>query len=256
MLVDIIEGSFPKQAGVLTTNYLGKPGLFLGVKDVHKVMRCYYVRSAVDELGIVVDDPKKPTIKIRLRDGNVVIAKVSLNDLNSIKIALALGPDDSIPMVNFLPDKKNQETAKGEGGIEAFYARQRRRRGMWAIIMGFGLLYLWMFNTTGEHATPSGSNQPAAVTQAKRKDDTFSKHVMVKTICKMAVEAQLKSPSSADFPWNMTVTGSGAVFAINSYVEAKNTFNANIKTPFYCEVTLTGSDINERSSWKITKLQL
>lgn len=168
MLVDIIEGDFPKQAAVLTPNYLGKPGLFLGLKDAHKVMRCYYVRSAVDGLDTIIDDPKKPTIKILLRDGNVVIAKVSLNDLNSIKIAMALGPDDSIPVVNFLPDKKNPQSVKAEGGIQDFYAKQKRRRNMWIIIGVFGLLYVLMFSsdndpTHGGLVTPPPAARPASL---------------------------------------------------------------------------------------------
>lgn len=58
------------------------------------------------------------------------------------------------------------------------------------------------------------------------------------------VEQQLKSPSSAEFPF-----GEGSVtkvdndtFIVTSYVDSQNSFGAMIRTNYSCQVTLTGED--------------
>ncbi len=63
--------------------------------------------------------------------------------------------------------------------------------------------------------------------------------------CKTSIEKRLKSPSSADFEENwfakakMTQNNSAVtVYTYNSYVDAVNAFNAKLRTPFSCVVTI------------------
>ena len=63
--------------------------------------------------------------------------------------------------------------------------------------------------------------------------------------CKTSIEKRLKSPSSADFEENwfakakMTQNNSTVtVYTYNSYVDAVNAFNAKLRTPFSCVVTI------------------
>ncbi len=58
------------------------------------------------------------------------------------------------------------------------------------------------------------------------------------------VEQQLKSPSSAEFPFGEgTVTKvDNDTFIVTSYVDSQNSFGAMIRTNYSCQVTLTGED--------------
>lgn len=67
--------------------------------------------------------------------------------------------------------------------------------------------------------------------------------------CKDSIEKRLKSPSSADFEENwfakakMTQNNASVtVYAYNSYVDAVNAFNAKLRTPFSCVVTVRKSN--------------
>jgi len=65
------------------------------------------------------------------------------------------------------------------------------------------------------------------------------------TYAQIEVESLLKSPSSADFPAcsSMSITqGKGLEYDVNSYVEAQNSFGAQIRTEFTCSVKLTDGD--------------
>jgi hypothetical protein len=59
------------------------------------------------------------------------------------------------------------------------------------------------------------------------------------------VEQQLKSPSTAEFPYG-EIEGvsqlSGNTYIINSYVDSQNGFGAMIRTNYRCQVTLTSKD--------------
>jgi hypothetical protein len=63
--------------------------------------------------------------------------------------------------------------------------------------------------------------------------------------CKASIEKRLKSPSSADFEENwfakakMIQNNSAVtVYSYHSYVDAVNSFNAKLRTPFSCTVTV------------------
>ena len=58
------------------------------------------------------------------------------------------------------------------------------------------------------------------------------------------VEQQLKSPSSAEFPYGTEgVTKiDDKTFLINSYVDSQNSFGAMIRTKYSCQVTINGDD--------------
>jgi hypothetical protein len=59
-----------------------------------------------------------------------------------------------------------------------------------------------------------------------------------------AVEAQLKSPSTAKFPWAGTdhVHQSGNIFMVRSYVDSQNSFGAMVRTYFVCKIEYTPED--------------
>lgn len=58
------------------------------------------------------------------------------------------------------------------------------------------------------------------------------------------VEQYLKAPSTAKFPnsYDVEVTQSGDKYIINSYVDAQNSFGAQIRSTYYCEMKYIGPD--------------
>lgn len=85
------------------------------------------------------------------------------------------------------------------------------------------------------------------------------------TITKNLVRKRLKSPSSASFPWSATRTWDlkNGKFKILAYVDAQNSFGANLRKEFTCiiEFNTTGRDgkpaeWNDTDNWKVEELHI
>jgi len=91
------------------------------------------------------------------------------------------------------------------------------------------------------------SNSPEQ--QAKRAQDQFEANVRV--VCKDAVRARLKSPTSADFPWGVRVREVGVDrYEVSSYVDAQNGFGAKLRTQYTCIV-----DSPNKETVRVSKLE-
>lgn len=69
------------------------------------------------------------------------------------------------------------------------------------------------------------------------------------------VTQELKSPNSASFPmdgWTKVYRKEGSVWAVESHVDARNAFNAEIRTRFYCEVRRV-SEV--KNGWSLVTLR-
>ena len=77
--------------------------------------------------------------------------------------------------------------------------------------------------------------------EAKDTDKTVNAWVMAQQF----VEKQLKSPSTAKYPWGykdyVTDLGNGK-YSIRAYVDSENGFGAMLRTNFYCVVQNTEGD--------------
>lgn len=65
------------------------------------------------------------------------------------------------------------------------------------------------------------------------------------------VEAQLKAPSTAKFPWydeSFVADLGNDTYRVTAYVDAQNGFGAMIRSYYVCELQYAGND-----SWKATK---
>jgi len=76
-----------------------------------------------------------------------------------------------------------------------------------------------------------------AAKQPKDPKDT------ARTCAKYEVKAMLKSPKSAEFPWDMNInmTEDGK-YAVLSYVDSQNSFGAMLRTNFLCTVKVLDVD--------------
>lgn len=76
--------------------------------------------------------------------------------------------------------------------------------------------------------------------------------------CKRFVEAQLKSPSTADHPafdFEFIDHPKGR-WTIRSYVDAQNSFGAVIRAVYVCETQYTGGEPWRSDSWSLLKLDM
>lgn len=88
---------------------------------------------------------------------------------------------------------------------------------------------------------------------SKKSDSNYSSSTYITddekgnavAIAKAEVKSRLKSPSSAKFPWSFdeyTITKSGDIFTVNSYVEAKNSYGTLLKIKYIVQFTMTGTE--------------
>lgn len=99
-----------------------------------------------------------------------------------------------------------------------------------AVLLGIGLLSTG--NRSRTPATDTGSDIGAWV------------------VCQQAVDAQLKSPSTAEYPSRReaSLSKSGDTWTYTSYVDAENSFGAQMRTPWTCTATHTsGENYNVRA---------
>jgi predicted lipid-binding transport protein (Tim44 family) len=76
--------------------------------------------------------------------------------------------------------------------------------------------------------------------------------------CRDFVKARLKAPATADFS---SLSGSASRFAdnkyvVHAYVDAQNSFGANIRNTYVCTVQYTGGDDSDIRSWRLIDLSM
>jgi len=105
----------------------------------------------------------------------------------------------------------------------------------------------------------------AAVDAKARKElveaaasEAQDRSVMAAIICSNYVEASLKSPKSADFPWDKAAGGSKALgdqtYLIRSYVDAQNAFGAQLRNWYDCKIKYRSGSDADPASWKLLAL--
>lgn len=80
--------------------------------------------------------------------------------------------------------------------------------------------------------------------------------VIVAVVCTEHVKKSLKSPRSAEFPWDYTVAFDGYTARMSSYVDAQNSYEANIRSQFVCVLEYNGGDANEVDNWTMKEVTI
>lgn len=77
-------------------------------------------------------------------------------------------------------------------------------------------------------------------------------------MCQRFVEARLKSPKTADFPFldRPSVARDGSSFVVRSYVDAQNAFGATLRSNFVCKVTHKGGEESDVRNWSLDDLAI
>lgn len=159
-----------------------------------------------------------------------------------------------------------------------FIVRRRKKMGLFlANIAGFvgGLVVFAVFvaivapkPTAEERQAQVAARQEreAAAADAKAKKDledaaaskVQDRSVMAAVICANFVEASLKSPKSADFPWDRAAGGSRPLgdqtYQVRSYVDAQNSFGAELRNWYECKIQYRSGLEDDPSNWKLLAL--
>ena len=92
----------------------------------------------------------------------------------------------------------------------------------------------------------------------KSDEEPKDESSMASIQCKEFVKERLKSPSSADFPlldYQASVIGNNQ-YVIRSYVEAQNSFGANLKSNYVCIVKWNGQESYAIRNWELISLEI
>lgn len=99
--------------------------------------------------------------------------------------------------------------------------------------------------------------QGARKTNALKAIDENTMRSIAITLCKSEVKRQLKSPSTADFPWvdgELTLYPTSHTAVFGSYVDAQNGFGAMIRTNYACTLELRSGSGEETVDWEVVKV--
>lgn len=122
--------------------------------------------------------------------------------------------------------------------------------------------------TEAERVVQETARRDKAAAQAKADAEDAAKKleaeknkdrsIMAAIICSNLVEKSLKSPKSADFPFGKAEGGTQRFadqrYKIRSYVDAQNSFGAEIRTWYLCDIKyLAGTDADMRN-WSVKQL--
>lgn len=104
-------------------------------------------------------------------------------------------------------------------------------------------------------AAEKAEKEAEKVKAEKNKD----RSTMAAIICSNYVENSLKSPKSADFPFDKAAGGSKYLgeqkYLVRSYVDAQNAFGAQIRTWYICNIQYqSGQDADQRN-WNLLSLK-
>lgn len=112
------------------------------------------------------------------------------------------------------------------------------------IILGFvGLIVA--ISIVSSCSNKSGNTDPDQATMASIQCESF-------------VKDQLKAPASADFPSiadHIYKVGDNG-YRIESHVDAQNSFGANLRSNYTCEIQWNGKDSADISNWTLANLQI
>jgi hypothetical protein len=119
------------------------------------------------------------------------------------------------------------------------------------LILGLGIgVVMALFGMGGRSSSSSNSSATSESSESGSSNDTSGAWVWAKNF----VEARLKSPKSAEFPWYSSsyVSPLGDDrYLVRSYVDATNSFNASIRTQFTAIVVKDSS-----GDWSLESLDL
>lgn len=106
-------------------------------------------------------------------------------------------------------------------------------------VLGCGLMSYVYLSQTSNNSSSNGGRDLA---------------IMASIQCKNFVKDNIKSPSTAKFTSPMTTELGNDSFEVVAYVDAENSFGANVRNLFVCKIRYVGGDDAIQSNWKLLDL--
>ena len=118
--------------------------------------------------------------------------------------------------------------------------RKKINKVTYAVI--FGILLIWTIIIV---AICGGDKKP-------KQDEPFVNATHAWTIAREIVKDKLKSPSTADFPWNPDGIKmiSDSTIMLYGHVDSQNSFGAMIRMQFIIKLKYWGGDWADRQRWQ------
>lgn len=123
------------------------------------------------------------------------------------------------------------------------------------LVLGVSTILLGSWAMVASEPAPiRGGNAPTITPEPTVQDNSSAAY----TMAKRAVEARLKAPATADFPWlNYTVNQlSDGTYVVTSYVDAENSFGAKIRSNWTVQLKHLGGDRLDVANWDISVLEI
>ncbi len=123
------------------------------------------------------------------------------------------------------------------------------RRNLLIALAAGAFVILVVIPLMGRRA-PHGSEERPAATPRPHSRAGAEIH------CKGAIRDRLKAPSTADFPWwaTETVEYEPGAYRVWSYVDAQNSYGAQIRTQYLCTIRYRGGNEGAERSWELLAL--
>lgn len=101
----------------------------------------------------------------------------------------------------------------------------------------------------------------AKCSDSTKEDPNADRSSMAYIQCKDFVKSRLKSPASAEFPSYSSATvykpsPDMQQYTVTAYVDAQNSFGANLRSRFICEIEWNGAKSLDIANWKLNGLML
>lgn len=119
------------------------------------------------------------------------------------------------------------------------------------------LLLVGYFFFFKDDADDGGTDSPiySAVSTSEPTSDEMRRAAHI--VCRNFVEQRLKAPSTAEFPLlDYTVRDLSDGYIVESYVDAQNSYGAQIRSPYFCTVSFHGTDRLDPSHWRLAHLKI
>lgn len=111
--------------------------------------------------------------------------------------------------------------------------------GILAVVMWIGVYLSWHFLVSSSSpATPPPAISTGQTNSLSAEAIENSNSMNARVCAEIQIRDMLKSPSTASFSWTPDISKWGKNYAVISYVDAENSFGANIRQHWQCRVTL------------------
>lgn len=124
-----------------------------------------------------------------------------------------------------------------------------KRHPNWTAIIALFFIAPIVNGLTNLDPEPTEPVDPAQIEAKAQQEKEYDDKITATVCAQNQVESMLKSPSTADFPFdNGRIGYEDGLFMIANYVDSQNGFGAMVRTNYVCKVTVKNAENFECST--------